>query len=146
MKKFLRKFAVLIFAVALIAMPSATVFAASNAVVDYDADGFTSISFQPDPLFLAGSSVYVLEDITEASKDWIVPAGKTMYFSYFTQEQNTTARIVIFGKNSLVYDNVITSTIHGYQINMSPSTDEEYTILILPYTNVTLTGYAAYIG
>lgn len=146
MKKMLRKFTVLFLAIALIAMPTTTAFAASNAVVDYDADGFTSISFKPDPYYLAGGYAYTLSDITESNGQWHLPAGKSMTFTAFTQEQNTTARILVLKNGAIIFDNVSSSTIGGYNIFFtSGSTSDYYTIVILAYTNLTLTGYSAYV-
>lgn len=146
MKKILRKFTVLFLAIALIAMPTTTAFAASNAVVDYDADGFTSISFKPDPYYLEVGYAYTLSDITETNGQWLLPAGKSMLFTIFTQEQNTTARILVLKNGNILFNDILSSTINGYNINFtSGSTSDYYTIVILAHTNLSLIGYSAYV-
>lgn len=149
MKKILRRIAVLVFIATLFVMPSTTALAASTPVVEFDSDGFTSILYQPDPLFIAGggSNVQVLSDIRNTTGTWYVPAGKTCYFAFFTSEVNTTFRFVMYKNGVYVSDYVYTSTMNGKQFNITPEGSNNYwTFIIIPYSDLTLKSYAAYIN
>ncbi len=147
MKKIVKRIALLACFMMLFSAP-ATALAASTPVLEFKDQGFTSIGFQPDPLFIAGggSNPYELRDITYTDGSWYVPAGMSLNFQVFTNETDTTCRFLIYKNDSLVSADVYSSTIHGYIFRITPeNNDVRWRFVIVPYTNATLLGYSGYI-
>lgn len=148
MKKILRRIFVIALAATLFVMPTSTALAASTPVATYDADGLTMIDFQPDDLFVSGggSNAYTFRDVTDATGNWYVTAGKTFSFQVVTKPLNTTTRIVIFKNGVLMSDYVSSSSTSGYRFDITPEgTNNYWTFVFLPYTDMTFSGYAGYI-
>ena len=144
MKKKLKKLMVLTWVAAIFIMPASTALAASDPVVLYDSDEATFIDYLPDPLHVAGGGYHpvLLKDLTESSGDWYVPVGKSFNFTFWTQEPNTTVRIIIYKNSSIVSDYVSSSTVYGYSFDITPEgTNNRWRFLIVPYTDVTFIGY-----
>lgn len=146
MKKILRRIVTLVIVATLFVMPASSAYASSFPVVEYHMDtGATVVTFQPDPLFLAGGNTTCYDLVDESMPQigsWYVPAGHMHTLMVRTLEKNTTARFIIYRNEVLVSDYVISSTSYGY--NFCPSLDSidvYWRYYIIPYTDLTLTGY-----
>ena len=78
MNKLLRKFTVLLLAVALIAIPSTTVLAAGTPILLVDAYGSKVYQFPPSDNLLPSNNIAYLADVVSSTGlYWEVPTGKT---------------------------------------------------------------------
>jgi hypothetical protein len=148
MKKMLRKIVVLVCVATLFVMPASTALAASAPVVIYDADGLTMIEFQPDPLYIPGGGMntYFLDDMSNPSGTWYVPAGKNFNFEFMIgANTSATAKIQIF-KNDVLVSSYVSSATEAFYFHITPEgTNNNWRFAITAYTNMNIDLYTGYV-
>ncbi len=147
MKKIFKKVTVLALVIVLFLAPSTTVFAASQPVLYYTTDECKMYEYQPDPYFVSGGSLHLLQDTATSHGGWNIKAGKAFYPHFFLTDSDMTVRIIVISVNKgIIYDELFTSTanVTGTTISIpAQATDDTYFFSFNALSNVYVEKYGA---
>jgi hypothetical protein len=149
MKKIMKRISVVIFAMMFLILPASTAYASTTSrpvLLNHSPeDTHKLFMYQPDPLdVLPGQTVY-LEDTTNDSILWHVPAGKKLDFSVSTPAGIFNCQVYLSdpnGGSGIVYDMTGAYSGFGYFSFPARSNDCDYLIFLTSYTP---SGYPAQI-
>lgn len=149
MKKILRKFAVLVFAVMLFSIPISEAYAATVPVIDIDAPDIGLKVYKYNVIEYSEGLSTLLYDPTTSDQTIPVPAGKSFQLQIITNAYDNAhnLQVTLYTNSGVKYNEVLTTTNGGFMVDIPPqSSDMRYTVclnaLIL---DVTIYSFATFI-